>query len=301
MDVKTHIADHRLAIRIGGGHAAKADHRHCVFLGKGLLWPLEASHCPERLGILLGRRVQHRASVRLLDLVTAKKHLHPVGHLRDNGQIVSDIDGGSLELLDNLADGDKHLDLCGHIKCRGRLVKNDQIRAAGHCHRRHRALQLAAGYLMRVAEADLVRIGKTQPAIQVDGVAFRLGPVRKAVKQRRFGMLVDDLVRRVEACRGGLRDIGDPLAKKLALHIGGGADKIDAVKFHRAADNLAAVAGEPHRGKAKRGFASTRFADQAKNLAPFQVKIDLVDDRHASFVCDTLDFQIADFDKRFGS
>jgi len=45
------------------------------------------------------------------------------------------------------------------------LVEYDQVRAAGHRHRRHRALQLPAGNLMRVAKTDFGRIRQAQPFV----------------------------------------------------------------------------------------------------------------------------------------
>ena len=69
------------------------------------------------------------------------------------------------------------------------------------------------------SETDLVRVRKPQPPVKVDGVGLGILTVRQAVEQWRLGMLVDDLVGRVEACCRRLRDIGNPLAK-LAPRIG---------------------------------------------------------------------------------
>ena len=300
MDVETDIADNRIVTAIGGRHIAKADDRHRAFLGKRLLRPLKAANRPERFGVVLARGVQHGARVGFFDLVSTQKNLHPVGHLRDNCKVVGDIDGGRLELLDNLADGDKHLDLGRHIQRRGRLVENDQVGPARHGHCRHCPLKLPARHLMRVAEADFIRVGKAQPLIQVDGVGLGLGAAGNAVAQRRLGMLVDDLVGRVEARRRGLRDIGNPLAEKLAFHIRCCRDQVDPVEHDVAADNLAAVTGEAHGGKPEGGFAGTRFADQPHHLAAVQLKADIVDDAGAGLVGDAVDFQIADLDQRFG-
>ena len=52
------------------------------------------------------------------------------------------------------------------------------------------------------------------------------------MQNRRFRMLVDQLVRGVETGRRRLRDIGDALAQKAPLHIGGGVHEVDPVKLH---------------------------------------------------------------------
>ena len=144
MYVETDIANHRFAITIGGSDIAKADNRRLAGRNGRFLWPLKTANRPERLGIGLARRVEHGTGVGLFNLVAAKQHLHPVGHLCHHGKVVGDIDRRGLELFDNLADRNKHLDLGRHIECRRRLVENDQVGAAGHGHGGHGALQLAA-------------------------------------------------------------------------------------------------------------------------------------------------------------
>jgi S-formylglutathione hydrolase FrmB len=68
---------------------------------------------------------------------------------------VGDVERGGVELLDDVADRRQHLDLGGHVERGGRLVEDDQVGPAGHGHRGHGALQLAARHLVRIAEADL--------------------------------------------------------------------------------------------------------------------------------------------------
>ena len=130
MDIEAHIANHGFAIAIGGGDISKADHRGRARRYGRLLWPLEAANRPQRLGIILARRVEHCARVGFLHLVTAKQNLHPVGHLRHHGQIVGDIDRRRLELLDDLPDCNQHFNLCRHVERGCRFIEDDQVRTA---------------------------------------------------------------------------------------------------------------------------------------------------------------------------
>ena len=147
-----------------------------------------------------------------------------VGDLRDNRQIMCDIDGGGTFFLDHLLEGFQHLNLGGHVERGRRLVKNEQVRLAAQRHRRHQALQLSARHLVRIACSDVLRIGELQRVIerQCLGIGFSLG--LRSVKDRRLCHLLVDQDRRVEGRCRALRKIGDPLATNrsqlLGRHLG---------------------------------------------------------------------------------
>ncbi len=199
-------------LAIGSGDILDADDRCLARRRHRLLWALEGSHGPERLGVVLCRSRQHGARVALLDLIAFEQNFDPVGHLGNDGQIMRDVDRSRVELLNDVPDGGQHLDLGRHIKRCGRLVKDDQIGSARHRHRRHGALKLAARNLVRIAKPDLLRVRQTQLAVELDSVflAFRLAG--DTVLGGRFGVLIDQLVGGIEARRRGLRDIGNALA-----------------------------------------------------------------------------------------
>ena len=151
---------------------------------------------------------------------------------------------------------------------------------------------------MRVTEPDLVRIWQPQTPVKVDGVGLGIIAARQSVEKRCLGMLVDDLVRRVEACRRRLRDIGNAFSKQPAPRLRGRVDEIDAIKGNGPADNLASVAREAHRRQTERRFAGAGLADQPEHLAPLQVEADIVDDPDPRFLGKAVDFKVADTDKR---
>ncbi|WP_247903854.1 hypothetical protein [Bradyrhizobium sp. 131] len=72
------------------------------------------------------------------------KHDDAVGHLRNDREIVGDIDRGSSALLDRLLEHAQHLDLRRHVQRRGRLVEDDKLRICNERHGGEQSLQLAA-------------------------------------------------------------------------------------------------------------------------------------------------------------
>ena len=114
---------------------------------------------------------------------------------------MGDVNGGGIKLLHDITNSGQNFNLSGHIQRRGRLIKNDQVGPARHSHRGHRALQLPARDLMRIAKADVIGIWQAQTAVKLHTIqlAFSLGPYLMLC--RRFGMLINQTVRRVETGR----------------------------------------------------------------------------------------------------
>ena len=148
-----HVVQHPHGVAIGGGHILDLQDR----LAGRLLLLAELAHRPQRLGVVLARAGQHLAGRRFLDRLAVAQHHDAVGHLRHHREVVGDVDGGGVELLDDVADRRQHLDLGGDVERRRRLVEDDEVGPAGHGHGGHGPLQLAARDLVRIAEADLVR------------------------------------------------------------------------------------------------------------------------------------------------
>src|SRR5471032_1881963 len=113
-------------------------------------------------GVFFARRVQHRVRRALLHHPAATQYHDPVGDLRNDRQIVRDVERGSAELTHDPAQHDQHFDLRGHIKRRGRLIKHQDFRLARHRHSHHRPLQLAAGDLMRITPPKRIRVWKVE-------------------------------------------------------------------------------------------------------------------------------------------
>ena len=207
MDVEADVLEH-VCGAISCSHVPDCKDRSALDHGR-LLGTCVRAHGPKGLGVVLRGVRQHGSRVGFLDLFAFQQDLDPVGHLGDDGEIVGDVERGRIELLDDVADGCKNLDLRGDVQSGCRLVKDDQVRAAGHGHCCHGPLQLASRNLVGIAEADAVRLGQLHAAIEVRRIAFRLTAAHDAVLDRTLAVLVDQLVGRVEAGRGRLRHVGD--------------------------------------------------------------------------------------------
>ena len=173
-------------------------------------------HGDQRVGVFLARLLDDLARAAPFDQPAVAQHHDLVRHLRDDGEIVGDVERGDAGVADGVLDGRQHVDLRGHVERGGRLVEDDQVRLGAERHGGHDALQLPAGHLVREALADVFRVGKAELLEQGDGALFGFGPLRRAVQQRRLDHLVHQPVRRIEGRRRRLRDIADFAAAQLA-------------------------------------------------------------------------------------
>ena len=148
-----------------------------------------------------------------------------------------------------------------------------------------------AGYLVRVAEADLVGIRQLDPAIQVLGIGIGLVPGALPVFDDGLGKLVDELVRRVEGRRRALRHVGDARAAQLASPGFGHGRQFHAVKPDAAAVDAASRLGKAHGGDADRGLAGAGLPDQPEDLAPVQGDVHPLDDLVPLLVAEALDHE----------
>ena len=103
--------------------------------------------------LLGGAQLTHRAIAQYQDMV---------GHLCHHGQIMADVDGGGVAFADGMSKGAQHFDLGCHVQRRRWFIQDDQIRVGDQSHRRHQALQLPAGDLVRIARTNVFRIGQAQ-------------------------------------------------------------------------------------------------------------------------------------------
>ena len=297
VDVEGDVVQH-LDRAIGRAHPAHRDDRGLPRSGRRLLFAAEASHRPQRLGVVLLRRREHGARVRLLDLVTPEQHLDPVGHLRDHREVVGDVERRGVELVDDVADGREHLDLRRDVERGGRLVEDDEVRPAAHRHRGHRPLELSPRDLVRIPETDLLGVGEPEAPVELHRVLLALAPGPDLVLDRRGGVLVDELVGGVERGGRGLRHVGDARTAQhpqILLRRGG---ELDAVELDGAIRDPAPVAGEAHGGEPDRGLAGPRLPDETHHLAAVQVEVDAMHDLEPLLVGPPLDAKAPDLEQK---
>jgi hypothetical protein len=91
--------------------------------------------------LVLRRREQPLGGADLAHAAVAQ-HQDVVGHLRDDRQVVADVDRRHLPLAHDAAEGAQHLDLRRHVQRRRRLVEDHHLGVGDQRHRRHQPLQL---------------------------------------------------------------------------------------------------------------------------------------------------------------
>ena len=164
---------------------------------RGLGAWLRLNRAQKRAGVVLLRLAQDIARHPLLDHVALVHDQDPIGDLVDHRQVVGDINRCRPMVADDVFDRLKNLDLGRNVECGGRLVEHQQLRCAGHRHRHHDALLLAAGRLMRIAVGKCRRIGQMKQGKQIDRAFLGVGLVRQAMQQQAFGHLVANRDRRI--------------------------------------------------------------------------------------------------------
>ena len=117
------------------------------------------------------------------------------------------------------------------------------------------------------------------------------------VMNRRLGMLVDQLVRRVKGRGGGLRYVGNARATQSAPLAFRGGGQFHPVKLDRAVRDARSVPRIPHGGGTDGGLARTGFANQTHDLTTVKRQVDALDDGHPGFFRIALDPKIADFEQ----
>ena len=292
--IKTHVA-HHLERPIRSVDVVELQNR--VWLDRQLVGAFtvrRTAHCHQARRVVLRGCLQHAVHRALFHFFAVAQHLDAVRHLGHHRQVVGDVQRGRAVLADQRLEQDQNLDLRCHVERRSGLVQHQDVGAAGHRHRGHRALQLSAGCLVRVTRAKGLRLGQVERLEQVAGPGFGLFAFHQTVYQWRFTHLVHDGMRGVERGRRGLRYVGDAAATHRTATGGIELADVNAVDLDRAARDMHPRARIRHRGQADGGLAGTAFADQAQHFAGMQRNAHVVDDDRAAahrFQAQPLDLQ----------
>ncbi len=148
--------------------------------------------------VLLFRGLQDLSRISELDHLAALEHHDPIGDLRDDGEVVGDVERRRSVLADELAKGGEAFDLRRYVQGGRRLVEDQNVRLGDHRHRRHHALQLSAGDLMRITPADGVGTRKIKLLEQCHRGGARLRHTHDSVADRRLADLLHQRMRGIE-------------------------------------------------------------------------------------------------------
>ena len=275
MDLDRDVFEHLHLVAVGGRDVAGDEDG---VLRRFLLGVLDRADRDEGLGIVLCRAVDDRLGGVAFDALAVAQHQDLVRDLGHDGKVVGDVERGDAGIGDRLLDRRQNVDLGGDIKRRRRFVEDDEVGFGDQRHDRHRALQLAARNLMRIAATEGFGVGQAEPGEQVDGATSGLFLAGDAVGKCGLGDLFHQLLGRVEGGGGGLRDIGDFLAAQPAQAARAALEDVAAVQPDLAPGDADAAAAIAHGGKADGGLARAGFADQAQHLALFQREGHVIDD-----------------------
>ena len=197
------------------------------------------------LGVGVVVREEHGAQVGLFHDRPGVHHLHVIGRVRDDAEVVGDEDDRGAELFLQGLDDRQDLRLHGDIERGRRLVGDQQLGVERHRHRDHGPLPHAAGELVRVVVHPAVRLRDPDQLEQLDGPGpgLRLGHV-VVVLADHLHDLPADLVVRVKARQRVLEDHADLGPADLAHLTLAEREQVPALEHRPAGDPRRA--GEAH-------------------------------------------------------
>ena len=211
------------------------------------------------------------------DHFAASQHHDAVGDLGDDGEVVGDVERRCAMLADELTESGEAFDLSRHVKRGGRLIEDENVGLGDHRHRRHHALELSAGNLMRIARPDRLRARQIELLEQADRFRARLARRQYAMPHRSLADLLHQRMSGVERRRRALGDIGDLRAAQLAACVRADGADVRIAEDDVAADDMAVAPGVAHRGEADGRLAGARFADEPDHLAAPQLQRHVID------------------------
>ena len=213
----------------------------------------------------------------LLDLLAGIHHDHALRGLRDHAEVVRDQDQAHAELFLQVEHKRENLRLNRHVKRGGRLIGDQQRRAARQRHRDHRPLAHAAGQLMRIFLRAPLWLGNADQTQHFDrlipGFSCRHGPVQA----NRLADLIANPDHRVERSHRLLKDHGNAVTADLS-HLGFiEREQILAFEQDRAADDAARRARhKAHDRERTHALAASGLADDRQRLATTNVEREVV-------------------------
>src|SRR5262249_50092808 len=149
-------------------------------------------------------------------------------------EIVGDEDDGRAEALLEVGHETENLRLDGDVECGGRLIRDQELGAAGQRNRDHYALAHAAGQLVRVLARAPTRLRDADKAEHFHPTLLHLLAVKSLMQPQRLGDLAPDGEDWIEACHRLLEDHADVVAAHLAHSGFAELEKVSALETDRA-------------------------------------------------------------------
>ena len=137
----------------------------------------------------------------------------------------------------HLLDESEHLALHGHVQRRRRLVRDDELRAAGEGDGDQHALAHAAGQLVRILAQHPVRGADMDIVEQLPRPDARGSPAHAQMQAQHIGDLPPDPVGRVQRRHRILGDEGEAAAHQTAPVRLAEVGDVPVVEHHRPPDD----------------------------------------------------------------
>src|SRR5262249_17567388 len=268
-------------------------------LGRGEIDPRDRAQ--QALRVRMQRLLEQLAHRRLLDDLGRVHDDHALRRLGDDAHVVGDEQDRHAELGLQLVEELEDLGLDRHVERGGRLVRDQEIRAAGQRHGDHHALPHAAGQLVRILLHPALGVRDVHEAQHLAGLVHRVAPAEPLVQADGLGDLLAHREDGVERGHRLLEDHRDLLAADLAHLRGGKLEEVPAVVVDLAVDDASwGLRDEPHDAERRDALAAARLADHAQRLALVDVEVHPVDGADDALVGEEVRLQSLDVEQSFG-
>ncbi|SAT24098.1 Uncharacterised protein [Klebsiella pneumoniae] len=245
-------------------------------------------------GISRLRRGKQRFCRSLLHDFAVTHDQHIIGHFCHHSHIVGDQQQAGGKRLLQFAHQLEDLRLNSDVEGRGRLIGNQHLWLAQHCHGDHHPLAHTAGKLVRILLQALLHM------TDFDRVQHRADPAapftaaQHFVALQRLFQLLAHRHQRIERGHRFLKNHGNRLAAQ-QLHLPlRQAEQILVIKNNRAAWNLCLLRKQTHDRQRSQRFTAARLAGNAQSFSRPERKADVI--HHP--LCTKLDRQALDREQR---
>ena len=257
-------------LREVGREAGNGEERTAFFLKGG-------DAALEGFGVRMLRVAEKRAGVGGFHDASGIHDLHVVAETGDDAEIVRHENDRHAELALEIFDEGEDLRLHGDVEGGGRFVGDEDVGARDEGHGDHHPLPHAAGELVRVTVHAAGGVGDADGLKHGEGAGEGVAAGDFFVDEERLDDLVGDPHVGVERRHRVLENHRDAFAADGARLGGRAVQQVHAIEHRGAAfDASGRLGDETHEREARHGFARAGFADDAEDLAAFEMEADAV-------------------------
>ncbi len=235
---------------------------------------------------------------RLLDDLAGVHDEHLLGRLGDHAHVVRDDDHRHPVVSAELVEGLEHARLDGDVERGGRLVGDQQLRAARERHRDHHALAHPSGEPVGVVAEPPLGVGDVHLLEEAHGALVSVCLGEPEVAADRLGDLRADGQRRVERRHRVLEDHRDLLAADVLERLVGHRGQLPVLEADRAGHHAPGGLHETHDRERGDGLAAAGLAHDPEHRPLLDLERDAVDGVHLALAGLEVGAEVLDFEQR---